>query len=327
MTDVARLAGVSHQTVSRVLNDHPNVRPATRQRVLEAISALGYRPNLAARALVTGRSRTIGLVTLDTTLYGPISTLHGIEHAARDAGYYVSIVSLRTLDRASVNTAVGRLAEQAVTGIVVVAPLLTGARSLTAVPEEIPVVVVEGDPKASLPCVTVDQRSGAQAATAHLLSLGHRTVHHVSGPRDWPEARERLAGWRAALTAANAPTPEVIVGDWSARAGYHAGSVLRDTREATAFFVANDTMALGLYRACTELGLRVPEDISIVGFDDIAESEYFDPPLTTVRQNFAEVGRASIKLFLEQLGARRRSSARVTIAPELVVRASTAPPP
>ncbi|HTW98768.1 MAG TPA: LacI family DNA-binding transcriptional regulator, partial [Acidimicrobiales bacterium] len=234
MTDVARLAGVSHQTVSRVLNDHPSVRPSTRDRVLQAIEELGYRPNLAARALVTGRSATLGLVTLDTTLFGPVATLYGIERAARDAGYYVSVVSLRALDPDSVGEALQRLAAQAVAGVVVIAPLASAGGALTDLPSGLPVVVVEGDLVTEAAVVTVDQRAGARMATEHLLALGHRTVSHVAGPEEWTEARQRAAGWREALEAAGAPLPPILTGDWTARSGYEAGCRLASEKGVSA---------------------------------------------------------------------------------------------
>ncbi|GAB3903465.1 hypothetical protein GCM10027612_69990 [Microbispora bryophytorum subsp. camponoti] len=222
MADVARLAGVSHQTVSRVLNDHPNVRAETRTRVMRAIDQLGYRRNLVARALVTKHSRTLGVVSFDTTLYGPASTVYGIEQAARDAGYFVSIVSLRTIDRAGVNDAIGYLAEQGVDGIVVVAPQRSAARALDDLPAGMPAVAVEGWHQGEVSAVSVDQVEGARLAASHLLELGHETVWHISGPADWLEAEGRIEGWRAALTAAGRPIPGMLTGDWSPRSGYRA---------------------------------------------------------------------------------------------------------
>ena len=327
MTDVAKLAGVSHQTVSRVLNDHPAVRDSTRRRVLAAIEELGYRPNQAARALVTGRTRTLGLVTLDTTLFGPVATLYGIERAARASGYFVSVVSLSSIDRWSVAEAVARLMEQAVAGVIVIAPLVSAATALIGLPAALPAVVVEGDPEADVPVVTVDQRTGARLATEHLLGLGHPTVFHVAGPTEWTEARARTAGWRAALEAAGADVPAVLAGDWTAHSGFERGKALARIPEASAVFVANDHMALGLLRALVEGGRRVPEDVSIVGFDDIAESEFFTPPLTTVHQDFEEVGRQSLDLLLEQVETGTRTVERRVIAPRLVRRASTVAPP
>lgn len=324
MTDVARLAGVSHQTVSRVLHDHPRVKDSTRLRVLAAIDQLGYRPNLAARALVTGRTRTLGVVTLDTTFFGPVATLYGVERAARARGYVVSVASLRSIDRASVDEAVHRLVAQSVAGIVLIAPLAWDAAALTALGIDVPIVVVEGDPDAPLPVVTVDQRTGARLATQHLLGLGHRTVFHVAGPGEWLEARARSSGWCSALEAAGAEIPPALPGDWTARSGYEAGRVLARMDEATAVFAGNDHMALGLLRALYEHGRRVPDEVSVVGFDDSAESAYFTPPLTTVRQDFDELGQQSLDLLVHQVETGARDAERIVIPPFLVVRASTA---
>ncbi|MBB2748690.1 UNVERIFIED_ORG: DNA-binding LacI/PurR family transcriptional regulator [Microbispora rosea subsp. rosea] len=326
MADVARLAGVSHQTVSRVLNDHPNVRAETRTRVMRAIDQLGYRRNLVARALVTKHSRTLGVVSFDTTLYGPASTVYGIEQAARDAGYFVSIVSLRTIDRAGVNDAIGYLAEQGVDGIVVVAPQRSAARALDDLPAGMPAVAVEGWHQGDVSVVSVDQVEGARLATSHLLELGHETVWHISGPADWLEAEGRIEGWRAVLTAAGRPVPGMLTGDWSPRSGYRAGKELAAMAgDVTAVFVANDQMALGLLRAFTEEGVKVPEQISIVGFDDIPESEFFSPPLTTIRQDFGAVGRRSIDVLLRQIeSGEGLPHERLVVPPQFVLRGSTA---
>ncbi|PSL05245.1 LacI family transcriptional regulator [Haloactinopolyspora alba] len=329
MADVAELAGVSHQTVSRVLNDHPNVRPATRERVLDAIGQLGYRRNLSARALVTRRTNTLGVVAFDTTLYGPASTLFSIEHAAREAGYFISIVSLKTITRSSVGEALSYLVEQSVDGIIAIAPQRTAAEAVAELPSGLPIVAVEGGEAGTTPVVAVDQSAGAAQATRHLLELGHTTVQHVAGPAEWLEAEGRLRGWRDTIEDAGAPVPEIIRGDWSPRSGYAAGrAVLARRHRPDAIFVANDQMTLGLMRALAEAGLRVPDDVSLVGFDDVPEAEFFSPPLTTVRQDFAEVGRASIRMLLDLVehGSQRApDEARHVVEPELIRRASTAP--
>ncbi len=328
MADVARAAGVSHQTVSRVLNGHPNVRPATRAKVLAAIERLGYRRNQVARALATRDSRTLGVISFDTTLYGPASTLHGIERAARAAGYFVSIVSLRTIDRDGVREAIDHLAEQGVAGVVVVAPQRSAASALEDLPPGMPAVAVEGAHTGPVSTVCVDQVAGARLATEHLLALGHETVWHVSGPPDWLEAEGRVAGWRAALEAAGRPVPEPLEGDWSPRSGYAAGQRLAALAgRVGAVFVANDQMALGVLRALAEAGVRVPEEMSVVGFDDVPESAFFSPPLTTVRQDFGAVGRHSLDVLMRQISERDTTRhERIVVPPALVPRASTAPP-
>lgn len=326
MGDVAALAGVSQMTVSRVINDRPGVGEDTRARVLAAMREIDYHPNVAAQALVTGRSKTLGVVSFDTTLYGPASTLYGIELAAQAAGYFVSVATLRTLDRRSMGTAIGRLREQSVAGVIVIAPHQSAVDGLRALTFEVPVVAVEGGVGGGAPVVAVDQHVGATRATQHLLSLGHETVRHIAGPTDWLEASARTAAWRAALVEAGREVPPVLIGDWSAQSGYEHGQVLAADDTVTAVFVANDQMALGVLRACNEAGRDVPGDISVVGFDDVPEAAYFIPPLTTVRQDFAEVGRRSLEVLLDQVERGEPRSMRVVIEPDLVLRESSGRP-
>lgn len=326
MADVALRAGVSHQTVSRVINGSDSVRASTRERVLTAMRELGYRPNSLARALVTGRSRTLGVVSFDTTLYGPASTLFGIERAAHAQGYFVSIVSVTSLDRDLVLGAVDQLQGQGVDGVLLITPQERAAEAFAHLPRDLPVVAVEAGPEETVPAVTVDQVAGAAAATRHLLELGHRTVWHIAGPPDWLEAQQRVSGWMAALQAAGADPPPLVSGDWSARSGYELGQRLASVSDATAIFAGNDQMALGVLRALHEAGRDVPGDVSVVGFDDIPEAQFFTPPLTTVHQDFNEVGRQGLMLLLDEIGAAERSAARVVVPPLLKVRDSTAPP-
>ncbi|MFF0476285.1 LacI family DNA-binding transcriptional regulator [Streptomyces sp. NPDC004284] len=326
MADVAKLAGVSHQTVSRVLNGAPHVRPDTRDRVLAAIRELDYRPNSAARALVTRRSQTLGVVSFDSTLYGPASMLDGIEQAARSAGYFVSVTSLRSLDGRSVQEAVDRLRDQGVEGVVVIAPQTSSVSAVARLSSSVPVVAVGSGNQTRVPMVSVGNRFGAGEATGHLLDLGHRTVHHLAGPVNWLESQDREEGWRSALRAAGAPVPEVERGDWSARSGYQAGLRIARLPDVTAVFCANDHMALGLLRALHEAGRSVPDEISVVGFDDIPEAAYFIPPLTTVRQDFGELGRQALELLVGELEGATPSPAHVQISPEMVLRRSVGPP-
>ncbi|MGC4891553.1 LacI family DNA-binding transcriptional regulator [Micromonospora sp. DT227] len=329
MRDVARLAGVSNQTVSRVLNAHPHVRDDTRRRVLAAVQALDYRRNQAARTLVTRRSGTLGIIAYESALYGPTSMLYAIEGAARSAGYFVSVAGLRNLDRRSVLDAVDRLRQQSVEGIIAIAPKPVVAGALAQVSDGLAVVGVGGGQDEAVPSVQIDNDAGARLATQHLLRLGHTTVHHVAGPADWPEATERADGWRAALHADGRPSPYAAPGAWTAQAGYTQGRRLALDRSVTAIFCASDQIALGVLRALHEAGRRVPDEVSVVGFDDTPDAEYFLPPLTTVRQDFAELGRRSVDLLLAQLDAtgHRPTPERVLLIPRLVVRASSAASP
>jgi DNA-binding LacI/PurR family transcriptional regulator len=258
MSDVAELAGVSHQTVSRVINGSPHVRPETRQRVQQAMRELDYRPNRMARALVTGRSNTLGVVSFDTTLYGPASTLLGIERAAHEAGYFIIVASLKALNRSSVTDAVDRLRRHGVDGVLVITAVQDAADALLTLPNDVPLVAVEAGPDEAVPVVEVDQFTGAALATTHLLELGHRTVWHIAGPPEFLEARQRLAGWRHTLERAGAEAPPHLTGDWGPGAGYELARELATDPAVTALFVANDQMAIGVLRALQEAGRAVP---------------------------------------------------------------------
>jgi LacI family transcriptional regulator len=325
--DVARLAGVSAQTVSRVLNQSPQVLPETRERVLDAVERLGYRRNAFARGLSSRRAHTLGVVTVDTGLFGSASTLLSIERTARAHGYGVRIATYAEEDPRSVVEAVELLAEQAIDGVIVIAPHVLSAGALIALPGNIPAVGVETDPVGHIPVVGVDQVAGGRLAAEYLLELGHERVWHLAGPADRLEARHRAEGWRAAMEAAGRWAPAPLSGDWSAASGYRAGLQLLDVAGVTAVFAANDQMALGLMLALQRNGVRVPEDISVVGFDDIPEAEFFLPPLTTVQQNFDLVGRDSVEVLLSTLHGNPPSDVeRRPLPPELVVRESTKPP-
>jgi DNA-binding LacI/PurR family transcriptional regulator len=312
-----------------VVNGHPNVAPRTRERVERAIAQLGYRPNYAARALVTGCSRTIGLVTVHVNQYGPAQTLIGLERAAREAGYSLAVSILDDASAGAVREAVDRLVSHRVDAVVALSTYDDAAQAIGALDTPVPLVRVQVGGEDGRPAVGVDQEAGARLATTHLLSLGHRTVHHVSGPVDSQEARGRVLGWRDALEAAGAPVPRLVPGDWTASAGHAGGRELaariRGGEEVTAVFVANDQMALGLLAALHEEGLSVPGDVSVVGFDDLPEAPYLAPPLTTVRQDFAELGRRGVQLVLARLAG--QDLVPEPVVPVLVVRSSTGPVP
>jgi DNA-binding LacI/PurR family transcriptional regulator len=326
MSDVGRLAGVSHQTVSRVINGSRQVRPETRRRVVAAMRELGYRPNLTARALATGRTQTLGVVSFDTTLYGPASTLLGIERAAHEAGYFIVVASVKALTRGSVADAVDHLRMQSVDGVLVIAPLQDAAEALLHTAAKLPLVAVEAGPDSEVPVVEVDQVAGAEKATRHLLELGHRTVWHIAGPPEFLESRRRLDAWRRTVEAAGAEPPPPLTGDWTARSGYDLGRGLAADPDVTAIFAANDQMALGLLRALHEAGRAIPGDVSVVGFDDVPEAAYFIPPLTTVRPDFDAAAAASLALLLGQIEAGARRTEHRVVPPELVVRGSVRPP-
>jgi len=320
LRDVAKLAGVSHQTVSRVFKDHPRVSTETRAKVLAAAAQLDFRPNAFARALATGRSRTLGVVSFDATQFGPASMISEIERCARDADYFTSVIALQSTSERSIAEAAERLRGQGVDGLIVIPGHAPLTQTIKHLPRDLPIVVMESD--TIVPAVGVDQYTGPKAATRYLLDLGHRTVHHLPGPMSWLEARERHRGWRDALTDAGAPVPPTIPGDWSAGSGYERGLALAADPQVTGVFAANDQNALGLLRALHEAGRSVPDDVSVIGFDDIPEAAYFIPPLTTIRQDFTAVGRSSVNLLLEQIESGRRSSSKIIVSTELVSRNS-----
>ncbi|MBW8792987.1 MAG: LacI family DNA-binding transcriptional regulator [Streptomyces sp.] len=327
--DVARLAGVSQKTVSRVFNDEPYVSEDVRRRVLDAAERLGYRRNNAARALASGRTRSIGVVTLGTALYGPASLLMGVERVVRDTGYALRVVNTVEGDPAGLSGAVDSLLDQGVDGIVISEPIdEQGDVSLRV---DVPVLVIGAPPPVTAPTVLTAGDGAdlmARTATEHLLDLGHVTVHHLAGPQRWYAARDRLEGWRAALTAEGREVPPVAGGDWSAASGYAAGRELAADDRVTAVFSANDDMAIGLVRALTEAGRRVPEDVSVVGFDDIPVAAYVTPPLTTVRQPFDAVAQEGLKRLVHAIENPAADPLPPSGPPvDLVVRASTAPPP
>ncbi|WP_082468109.1 LacI family DNA-binding transcriptional regulator [Leifsonia sp. Leaf264] len=325
MADVAREAGVSGQTVSRVSTGRPNVDEATRDRVLAAMRKLGYRPNSAARALRSGRFRTLGVIMFTLSSYGNLRTLDAIAVTAAASGYSITLLPVQHLTQGEVSVAFGRLSEQAVDGIIIIieAHMLDDAD--ITLPPGLPVVVVDSSARYQYPVVDTDQAQGARLATEHLLELGHATVWHVAGPPTSFSAGRRRESWEQTLAAHGREVPPVIVGDWSTDAGYRAGLELATDPAVTAVFAANDQMALGVLRALHELGVEVPGDVSVVGFDDMAEASSFWPPLTTVHQHFDEVGRQSVSQLLDEIDGELPAAVNVRVPTELVVRASTGP--
>ncbi|WP_344173793.1 LacI family DNA-binding transcriptional regulator [Kribbella lupini] len=326
MADVARIAGVSGQTVSRVANGKHNVDATTRDRVLAAMREVGYRPNSAARALRNGQFRSIGVIVFELSSFGNTRTLDAVATAATSSGYAVNLLPVLDATQGAVSTAFTRLGEQAVDGVIILIEAHELDEAEVMLPDGLPVVVVDSSAHYDYPVVDTDQAQGARLATEHLLDLGHATVWHLGGPSSSFAADRRARSWQQTLTARRCAVPPIIVGDWSADSGYATGLQLAENDDVTAIFVANDHMALGLLRALHEKGRAVPGDISVVGFDDTAESAHYWPPLTTVRQSFAEVGRRSVDALIGQIQAGEHHHQPVAVPTELIVRSSTAPP-
>ena len=326
MFDVARRAGVSHQTVSRVLNDLSGVAASTRARVERAIAELNYTPSPAARAMAKRRSGTIGLIQAGRPDYGPSSAALGFNEAAREAGYTVSQASMRALDPDTLTQAVHRLALERVEAIVLISGEREGVEVLHGIDAGVPVVAVASEQEPGLHRVALDQYAGARLATEHLIGLGHREIRHVAGPADSMDAAERRRAFADVMREHGLDPREPIVGDWLAASGHAAGERLLDDPDMTAVFVANDHMSLGLLAAFRRAGRRVPDDVSVIGFDDIPEAAYFAPALTTMRQDFDGLGRDIMATVLDVLRDEPTAPDRTARVPELVVRDSTRAP-
>ena len=299
--DVARLASVSQKTVSRVMNDEAHVREDVRQRVLAAARELGYRRDNQARALNSGRTNRIGVVSLGSALFGPSSLLIAIERAARSTGYTVAVTHTIEGDAGGVPGAIDALLEEGVDGIIISEPIDEGPLTVAI---NVPVLTMGGVPGLTGPCVIaagVPGESAGYAATRHLMSLGHRQIRHLAGPQRWWSARERAEGWARAMREAKLAAPPFMEGDWSPASGYVAGRELALDPEMTAIFAANDDMAIGLIRALEESGRPVPGDVSVMGMDDIPSAAYLNPPLTTIAQDFDRMAIDGLRKLVAQI--------------------------
>ena len=321
MADVAARAGVSGQTVSRVVNASPRVDPETRARIEAAMAELGYRPHRAARALRTGRTQTIGLVVSTLASVGNSRMLQAVADAAAARGYALTVVTLGA--DGDVAAAFGRLVDQGVDGAIVLNEATERVREADLRAAGLQLVVVDSPRDDRFGVVETDHAGGAGQAARHLLDLGHRTVHHLAGPAGSFAAAERERGWREALVQAGAEVPPVVRGDWTSASGSAAASALLDAG-ATAVFAANDQMSLGLLRAFADAGRAVPADVSVVGFDDVADAADYRPPLTTVHQDFDALGARAVAALVDGIEA-GAPAAFETVPTRLVVRASTAP--
>jgi DNA-binding LacI/PurR family transcriptional regulator len=322
--DVANYSGVSYQTVSRVINDSPHVSDDTRERVLKAIKELNYRPNFAARSLVTRRSHTLEVITFGSHHYGPAQMVAHVEQAARALGYNLILSNVTNPTTDEIRAAIENLSGRLVDGIVIVAPVVTITYAdLVTLTHGIPFVLIDTKLGAAAPSVVIDQKYGGHLAAQHLIDLGHREICEISGPLNWHGAIARHESWRSTMTAANLVPGTSIAGDWTASSGYAAAqSLLEAGAQFTALVVANDQMALGAISALREHGLSVPRDVSIVGFDDVPEAAYFAPPLTTIRQDFEALGKQSVEYLVALIERGDTVLEQRVLYPELVERRS-----
>lgn len=329
LNDVAQAAGVSYQTVSRVINNQPYVATGTRKRVLNAIERLGYQPNAAARQLVTGRSNMIGIISFGLAYYGPSQMVLNIEGALRSRGFGLVVATISELTGDEVETAMRSLRSQRVDGLVLVTPIVgMELEKIVDLAQGLRFVMVDVEQKAQVPSIAIDQVYGARLATRHLVDLGHRRIAGVSGPLRWYDARSRHRGWLETLAEAELEQDHQEEGDWTARGGYEAArALLHRGRGFTGLVVANDQMALGAIYALREHGLRIPEDVSVTGFDDVPEAAFFQPALTTIQQDFAALGQQSVEYLVSLLEDTSPPLHQRVLYPTLVPRRSTAAAP
>lgn len=299
MHDVAKVAGVSHQTVSRVINGSASLRPETRDRVTAAIKELGYRRNMAARALVTGRTHAIGVLTPGEPNFGKMSSVQAVEQATREAGYFPLVTSTSS-ESDAIREALNFMMDRSIEALVVVAPHDSVLKQLEILDARLPVITLQTGGYDENHAVAIDQVAGVRKVIEYLRSMGHVRIQHVSGPANYFEAQIRRGAFDQAVAEYGLATFETLEGDWTADSGYACGS--RVDADATAVFCSNDQMALGLIHALSDGGRNVPGDVSVVGFDDIPESAHSLPPLTTIHQDFEGVGHRAVEMILAQLG-------------------------
>jgi len=320
--DVAKLAGVSHQTVSRVINSHPSVKPATREKVEGAISELKYRPNHAARQLVTSQSNMIGILIAGSELYGPWAILNAMEREARLEGYTVISISVLPDSPDSWREGIEQLRNLEIDGVITIALSNKIVKEVENSLASATIVIVDTEPSKKFDAVNIENFIGGKIATQHLIELGHKNIVHLTGPTSGYEGEQRRQGYEDAMRESKLKS-EVIEGDWSIETGYAIGREIAARKvRPTAIFTSNDHQALGVIKAFGENKIRVPHDISIVGFDNIPEAAYFSPALTTIHQDFDQLGKLAIERMLIQLKEPAKHEA-LTIAPTLIVREST----
>lgn len=325
--DVARLSGVSYQTVSRVINHHPYVSDDTRQRVLKAIEELDYRPNRAAQSLAGTKSNTLAMTTFGLNNYGPAQMVINIEQASRAAGYDLILANVNDTELTSLHTAINHIRRWEVDGLLLITPIVgTNYAALQALCGSTPVMLIGIASGLDVPSVVIDQQEGTRQLTQHLIDLGHREICAITGPQQWFDGLTRHESWLRTIRTAGLTPGMFIEGDWTAGSGYNAvHQLMRCDARFTALVAGNDQMAVGAIHALREYGRRVPDDVSVVGFDDIPEAAYFSPPLTTVRQEFDALGKHGIDSLIELINNPHAQIRQSVITPEVILRASTLP--
>lgn len=327
--EIARMCGVSMQTVSRVINNRPDVSPATRKSVEAAIAAVGFQPSAVARSLVQRRSQTIGVIAAGLDLFGVAQTLNGITEESQRSHFALLLMELASEDVEGVVPAIDFLVSHRVEGMIIFAPPEVGT-SVAPLPDAFPetrppIVLLKSDPSTESSTISIDNRGGARMATEHLLALGRRRIGHISGPPTWREVQDRVGGWRAALADAGIAPGPMAAGNWSSASGEAAFiELLAQAPDLDAVFAANDQMALGLLHVAHERGIAIPEQIAVVGFDGLVEGAQFSPSLTTIGQPLRELGKLAVRELLSTIDDEPGNAGvrNLTLATELIVRDS-----
>lgn len=334
--EVASAAGVSTQTVSRVINNRPDVSPKTRKHVQEIIDQMDYQPSALARSLISQRSYTLGVVTAGLKYIGPSRTLSGITKAAEEAGYSLLMKEILDFNANNIEPIFQKLLSRHVDGVIWAVPEVGENRNWiqhSPLDQDYPIVYLAMEPLDGLSVVSIDNYGGGKMATNHLLEQGYRQIGHLTGPLDWWEGRQRKKGWQDSLKEAGLEADEnhCVDGNWSAESGVAAIRKLKKQYpEMDAVFVANDQMALSVLQYACEKEIQIPEDLGVVGFDNIAESAYFWPPLTTIHQDQHRVGEVAVEEIIKIIENSRQGKAPghfnpITLATSLVVRKSSVP--
>jgi DNA-binding LacI/PurR family transcriptional regulator len=328
LEDVAKELGVSHQTVSRVINSHPRVLPQTRARVLAGIELLGYQPNRAARFLANRRSTLVGLVASDSRAYGPAHALLSIQLEAQRHGYTMMTIGLSKCTIPDVKKAAQELMANAAQGVIIDLPFEINRRELRAALADVPFVGLDVDGGSAFPSFGFDHTRGAGTATQHLIDLGHQKIAGLIGEPPWRSYQLRKRGWLRALTRARLKPGPCLETGWTADGGYEATKRLiqRSFNQFSAIFAANDLIALGSLLALHESGIRVPDEISVIGFDGMPESQFFYPALSTVAIDFDVLAKESLQSLFAAIQRSKNEPIKKIGIPELVRRKSTAAP-
>lgn len=326
--DVAALAGVSHQTVSRVINREPSVRPETRSRVLKTIEELDYVPNPMARGLIANRTHCIGMVTTDVSDHSFAAAVAGAEKEARRLGYYLMVASVEEAAPADGGQYLRLLVERRTEGLILARAHGVAEQVAQAGETGMPTVTI-GPHVGDHMSVDIDNVAAAREAVAHLLAAGHRSIAMITGPADWHAVQNRIRGYRATCEEWGVVPRDDLVEhafDWSPMSGQAAAARLLARGESfTALFAHSDLLALGAVRELRAHGLEVPRDVSVIGFDDIEVAAFTDPPLTTVRQPMEAVGALAASLVIGQIGERTTPQKKTHLLPgTLIARESVA---